>query len=74
MIEELYNKIIEEEKEEKDEQMRTLLINGDNIKKFIVNFPDIDFSVYDENFIKVIPNNWEIHLEIVELLKWLKNI
>lgn len=69
MIEELYNKIIEKEKEEKDEQMRTLLINGDNIKKFIVNFPDIDFSVYDENFIKVIPNNWEIHLEIVERLK-----
>jgi len=69
MITNLYNQIMKEEKKIKDKQMRTLLISGNNVKKFMVNFPDIEFSVYNGDFIKVIPKNWEENLKIVECLK-----
>jgi len=70
MITNLYNQIIKEEEKIKDKQMRTLLISGNNVKKFMINFPDIEFSVYNEDFIKIIPKNWEENLKIVECLKW----
>jgi len=69
MITNLYNQIIKEEEKIKDKQMRTLLISGNNVKKFMINFPDIEFSVYNEDFIKIIPKNWEENLKIVECLK-----
>ena len=65
----LYNQIMREEEKIKDKQMRTLLISGNDVKKFMVNFPDVEFSVYNEDFIKVIPKDWEENLKIVECLK-----